>query len=114
MPALTHDRRFDPRHGEPVEVAPGVVRITAPNASPMTFHGTNTYLVGDDTVAVVDPGPALDAHVDAIVRAIAGGEGHDWYYADDADRCRRSSAPPARRRWGRGRTGPRARSGPAR
>lgn len=72
MPALTHDRRFEPRHGEPVAVAPGVVRITAPNPSPMTFHGTNTYLIGDDTVAVVDPGPALDAHVDAIVQAIAG------------------------------------------
>jgi len=72
LASLTHDRSFDPRHGEAVEVAPGVVRITAANPSPMTFHGTNTYLVGDDTVAVIDPGPALPAHVDAVVAAIAG------------------------------------------
>ncbi|MEW5422627.1 MBL fold metallo-hydrolase [Amorphus sp. 3PC139-8] len=38
----------------------------------MTFHGTNTYLIGDDEVAIVDPGPALDQHVEALRQAIAG------------------------------------------
>lgn len=53
--------------GRPVEVAPGIVRIVAPNAGPLTGPGTNTYLIGDSELAVVDPGPADRGHVDAIV-----------------------------------------------
>lgn len=68
--ALTLDRNFDPRHGEAVEVAPGVRRVTAPNAGPFTFTGTNTFLIGGDALAVLDPGPADTAHVDALMRAI--------------------------------------------
>ncbi len=65
-------RDFDPRHGEPVELAPGVRRVTAPNAGPFTFRGTNTFLIGENELAVIDPGPADDAHVDALMRAIGG------------------------------------------
>ena len=65
--------RFDPRHGEAVTMAPAIVRVTANNPSPFTFHGTNTYLLGrGDSVAVIDPGPALDNHWRALERAIAG------------------------------------------
>ncbi|WP_306120205.1 MULTISPECIES: MBL fold metallo-hydrolase [unclassified Roseitalea] len=64
------DRSFEPRHGQPVPVAPGVVRVTAPNASAFTFLGTNSYLVGDDSVAVIDPGPADAAHLAALLAAI--------------------------------------------
>lgn len=53
-------------------VAPRVRRLTAPNASPMTGPGTNTYLVGEREIAVVDPGPADPAHLDAIQAAAAG------------------------------------------
>ncbi len=64
---------FEPRYGEPVAVADGVWRITAPNASPFTFHGTNTYLVGNRTsVALVDPGPDDDRHLAALLAAIDG------------------------------------------
>ena len=49
-----------------------VRRLTAPNPGLMTGPGTNTYLVGDDEIAVVDPGPALDAHVAKILEAGAG------------------------------------------
>jgi glyoxylase-like metal-dependent hydrolase (beta-lactamase superfamily II) len=63
---------FEPRHGEPVQVAANVARVTAPNPGPLTFHGTNTYLVGAKTLAIIDPGPALPAHEEALKRAIGG------------------------------------------
>lgn len=49
------------------ELAPGVRRIVAPNPSMMTGPGTNTYLFGRDEIAVLDPGPRIDRHLDAIV-----------------------------------------------
>ncbi len=52
-----------------VEPAPGhsdILRIVAPNPGPMTLEGTNTYLVGRDPAYVIDPGPAIDSHVEAI------------------------------------------------
>jgi glyoxylase-like metal-dependent hydrolase (beta-lactamase superfamily II) len=53
-------------------VHPLVRRLLAPNPSPFTYTGTQTYLVGSGEVAVIDPGPDLPAHVDAIVAALAG------------------------------------------
>lgn len=53
-------------------IAPGVLRIVAPNPGPLTGPGTNTYLVGGRELAVIDPGPADAGHVDAIVAAGAG------------------------------------------
>jgi glyoxylase-like metal-dependent hydrolase (beta-lactamase superfamily II) len=53
-----------------IELEPGLRRITAPNPSPMTFHGTNTYLLGTREIAVIDPGPADGAHLDAILAAL--------------------------------------------
>jgi glyoxylase-like metal-dependent hydrolase (beta-lactamase superfamily II) len=49
-----------------------VRRLIAPNASPMTYWGTNTYLLGQDKIAVIDPGPADPSHIERIVE-IAGG-----------------------------------------
>lgn len=49
-----------------------VRRIVAPNPSPFTFTGTCVYIVGEGEVAVVDPGPADPAHLDALLGAIAG------------------------------------------
>jgi glyoxylase-like metal-dependent hydrolase (beta-lactamase superfamily II) len=43
--------------------------VQAPNASPMTLDGTRTYLVGEDAVAVIDPGPALPSHIEALARS---------------------------------------------
>ncbi len=56
----------------PEQLQLGVARLLAPNPSAFTYTGTQTYLVGTDEVAVIDPGPDLPAHVEAIVRAIAG------------------------------------------
>lgn len=69
--ALEFDTRFDPRHGEPVPVAEDVHRVTAPNPSPFTFQGTNSYIVGGaGGLAVIDPGPDSESHLDALLRAI--------------------------------------------
>ena len=51
---------------------PYVTRIIAPNPGMMTGPGTNTYLVGDKDVAVIDPGPAIDTHIAAVLAAGAG------------------------------------------
>ncbi|MEG3179975.1 MBL fold metallo-hydrolase [Sphingomonas sp. LT1P40] len=58
--------------GEAIHLEPLVARILAANPSPFTYTGTETYLVGIADIAVIDPGPDLPEHVDAIVRAIAG------------------------------------------
>lgn len=48
------------------ELAPGIRRLLAPNPSMMTGPGTNTYLFGNEAVAVLDPGPVIEAHLEAI------------------------------------------------
>ena len=53
---------------------PGLRRITAPNPSPMTYRGTNSYVLGEGEVAVIDPGPDDPRHLDAIMAALAPGE----------------------------------------
>lgn len=63
---------FDPETDRPVAVAPGLVRVTAGNAGPHTFKGTNSFIVGDQSVAVIDPGPDSTAHLDALIAAIGG------------------------------------------
>ncbi len=63
-----------PVAGQVQTLAPGIRCILAPNPSPMTYWGTNTYLVGTGSVAVIDPGPALPAHQNAILAALQPGE----------------------------------------
>ncbi len=72
MKAVDFDTRFEPAYGHPVIVAPGVSRLTVNNPSAFTFHGTNSYIVGHDTLAVIDPGPEDEAHLSALLDAIAG------------------------------------------
>ena len=59
-------------HGTPFRLNPRVRRLVAPNPGRMTGPGTNTYLIGNDEVAVLDPGPAIPEHIEAILQA---GEG---------------------------------------
>ena len=49
------------------ELRPGIRRLVAPNPSMMTGPGTNTYLLGEDEIAVLDPGPAIDRHIENII-----------------------------------------------
>lgn len=56
--------------GRPTQIAPGVIRIVAPNASAMTGPGTNTFVLGSPPSAVLDPGPADPAHLRAILEVV--------------------------------------------
>lgn len=67
---LVLDTEFAPHYGEAVPAGPGILRLTACNPSPFTFHGTNSYIIGRDTLAVIDPGPDDDAHLKALLEAI--------------------------------------------
>ena len=49
-----------------------VRRLVAPNASPFTFNGTCTYIVGQGRIAIVDPGPDDDSHLSALLAAVDG------------------------------------------
>ena len=55
-----------------VELAPGVNRLIAPNPGMMTGPGTNTYILGEQEVAVIDPGPVIDSHIDKICELAPG------------------------------------------
>ena len=54
------------------ELEPGIARVLAHNPSAFTYYGTQTYLVGTDELAVIDPGPNLPEHLDALEEAIGG------------------------------------------
>lgn len=61
-------------YGEPGAIVPGIVRIVANNPGPFTFKGTNTYVIGNQSLAVIDPGPEDQAHTDAILDYANGRE----------------------------------------
>lgn len=63
-----------PAAGQIIELEPGLRRVLAPNPSPMTHWGTNTYLVGTSALAIIDPGPDDGAHLTALLRAIGGAQ----------------------------------------
>jgi glyoxylase-like metal-dependent hydrolase (beta-lactamase superfamily II) len=58
--------------GKVARIAPGVRRLLAPNPSAFTYTGTQTYLVGEGEVAVIDPGPDDPSHVAALLEALRG------------------------------------------
>ncbi|SNT37641.1 MBL fold metallo-hydrolase [Tropicimonas sediminicola] len=64
----------DPASNALSRLEPGLRRVLAPNPSPMTYQGTNSYIVGEGEVAVIDPGPDLEAHHAAILAALRPGE----------------------------------------
>jgi glyoxylase-like metal-dependent hydrolase (beta-lactamase superfamily II) len=66
------DRNFDAPYGECLTVAPRIARLLAPNPGPFTFKGTGVYILGDHGVVVVDPGPDIPAHIEALKRTLAG------------------------------------------
>jgi len=69
---LSFNRDFKAVPGRAEEVAPSVRRVLAPNASPFTFTGTCTYIVGRGRVAIIDPGPNEPSHIEALLDATRG------------------------------------------
>lgn len=69
-------RQFDFAYGRRDQVSPLIQRVICENPGPFTFTGTGTYIVGPSSdgasVAVIDPGPADDAHLEALLRAVSG------------------------------------------
>jgi len=58
--------------GVPKRLDAFVTRVMAPNPGVMTGPGTNTYLIGGEDIAVIDPGPAIESHIAAVLAAGAG------------------------------------------
>lgn len=67
LPFMTEQVRQEFKPDQVVELSPMVRRITAANPSMMTGPGTNTFIIGNDRLTVIDPGPALVEHTEAIV-----------------------------------------------
>lgn len=65
---------FNPPIGVSVELQTGLRRLLAPNPSPMTFRGTNTYLLGISDIAVIDPGPNDERHLTNIFKCLERGQ----------------------------------------
>ncbi|MCK5425531.1 MAG: MBL fold metallo-hydrolase [Emcibacter sp.] len=63
---IEFNKNFSPEYGEVTQVTPLIRRLVAHNPSPFTFHGTGTYIVGTDKVAIIDPGPAIASHIHAL------------------------------------------------
>ena len=82
-PAYDEARKLDPEGegstraeiipGEPVEIAAGVIRLTAPNPGMMTGPGTNTYILGRERFTVLDPGPDHQEHIERLLELTGGG-----------------------------------------
>ena len=74
MAGIPFKTEFDFEYGRCDQLSPLIRRVIANNPSPFTFTGTGTYIIGTGNVAVIDPGPLLDAHVDAILDALGPDE----------------------------------------
>jgi glyoxylase-like metal-dependent hydrolase (beta-lactamase superfamily II) len=68
--AISFDTNHNPKIGEAEQLEKDLAVITANNASPMTFTGTRSYILGTDNLIVIDPGPNSEAHLSSIMKYI--------------------------------------------
>lgn len=72
MAGIPFVRDLQFKYGEVARVSPRIRRVIAENPGPFTYLGTGVYIVGNGEVAVIDPGPVIDAHFDALKKAVEG------------------------------------------
>jgi glyoxylase-like metal-dependent hydrolase (beta-lactamase superfamily II) len=72
MSGIPFVRDLEFKYGEVARVSPRVRRVVAENPGPFTYLGTGVYIIGDGDVAVIDPGPMIDAHFEALKNALKG------------------------------------------
>jgi glyoxylase-like metal-dependent hydrolase (beta-lactamase superfamily II) len=69
---IPYVREIEFNYGDADDISPLIRRVVAENPSAFTFKGTGTYIIGHGEVAVIDPGPMINAHVEALMRALEG------------------------------------------
>ena len=72
MAGIPFVRDLEFKYGEVARVSPRIRRVIAENPGPFTYLGTGVYIVGNGDVAVIDPGPMIDLHFEALKRALDG------------------------------------------
>jgi glyoxylase-like metal-dependent hydrolase (beta-lactamase superfamily II) len=70
--AIPFIRTLEAPYEASLQLSPLVSRALAHNPGPFTFKGTGVYIVGNTDVAVIDPGPIIPEHLDALKRALDG------------------------------------------
>jgi glyoxylase-like metal-dependent hydrolase (beta-lactamase superfamily II) len=68
--SLTFDRDFAPAYGTAEILSPLIRRVVCGNPGPFTFTGTASFILGEKTLAIIDPGPENEAHLSALLKAI--------------------------------------------
>ncbi len=74
LPAIPFRRDFNAPHGVCERMSPLIRRVIAPNENAFSFRGTGTYIIGQGKVAVIDPGPLIVSHLEALLDAVKGEE----------------------------------------
>lgn len=65
-------KNLDFKYGEVSQLSPLIARVVCNNPSPFTYYGTGTYLIGQNNLVIIDPGPNDDEHLAALIKAIDG------------------------------------------
>ena len=98
MPGIPFIKDFKFDYGTATAVTPLIRRVVANNPSPFTFKGTGTYVVGHGKVAIVDPGPDQQEHIDRATRDLTDG-------IEKAALQALADRKPGRLAWGQGTVG---------
>lgn len=69
---IAFSRELEFTYGKPDQLEPGLRRVICPNSGPFTLFGTGSYIIGRGEVAIVDPGPADESHIQALLAATTG------------------------------------------
>lgn len=65
--SIEFHQRLDVEYGKPIPIAPNLKCLTAKNRGPYTYTGTGTFIIGEKKVAIIDPGPLLESHIEDLL-----------------------------------------------